>query len=99
VTYLVKLTVDPLPPWAVGTFDGGVYGGRGATALPDDGDGRAGSPLPAVGTASLSIAANGKISGKLLEGGRTWALSASEFSRVERVDRVDGSDEFHAVAI
>ena len=27
VTYLVKLTVDPLPGWAVGTFDGEVEGG------------------------------------------------------------------------
>ena len=30
------------------TFLGWVCGGRGATALPDDGDGRAGSPLPAA---------------------------------------------------
>ena len=87
ITYLVKLTVDPLPAWAVGTFDGEVGNGELGT-----GNGKS-------GTVALTVAANGKISGKILEGGRTWALSASEFSRVERVDRVDGSDEFYATVI
>ena len=76
ITYLVKLTVDPLPAWAAGNFDG-----------PVDGD---------AGTVSLTIAASGKISGKILEGGQTWALSAANFSRV---DRVEESDVFYATVI
>ena len=65
ITYLVKLTVDPLPDWAVGSFDG-----------PVDGD---------AGTVSLTVAASGKISGKMLEGGKTWTLSAGQFNHVEQV--------------
>lgn len=77
-TYQIDTVVDALPVWAVGTFAGGVY----------DGDGRAGSPLPAAsGTVSLAIAANGKISGKLLEDGLTWTLSAPWFDEA----RLDGS--------
>ena len=63
VTYLVKLTVDPLPAWAVGTFDGEVEDGGIVQAF--------------------TVATSGKISGKVLEGGRTWALSAPNFSRAE----------------
>ena len=76
-TYEIALTVDPLPEWAVGNFDGAVG------ALPN-------------GTVALTVAASGKISGKILEGGRTWSLSASSFSRAERVE-----DEvvFHATVI
>ena len=63
VTYLVKLTVDPLPTWAVGTFDGEVEDGGIVQAF--------------------TVATSGKISGKVLEGGMTWALSAPNFSRAE----------------
>ena len=79
ITYLVKLTVDPLPAWAVGSFDG-----------PVDGD---------AGTVSLTIAASGKISGKILEGGRTWTLSAGQFNHVEHVEQVGGSDVFYAAVV
>ena len=68
--YQIDAVVDPLPAWAAGTF-GGECGEPGGEA-------------PA-GTATLTIAANGKISGKVLEGGRTWSLSAGELSRAEHV--------------
>ena len=63
VTYLVKLTVDPLPAWAVGTFDGEVESGGIVQAF--------------------TVATSGKIGGKMLNGGTTWALSASSFDMVE----------------
>ena len=63
VTYLVKLTVGPLPAWAVGTFDGEVEGGGIVQAF--------------------TVATSGKISGKILEGGKTWTLSAASFDMVE----------------
>ena len=49
-TYQIDTTVDALPAWAVGTFAGGMSGGRGATALPDDGDD--GGALPDDGDGS-----------------------------------------------
>jgi hypothetical protein len=79
-TYEIALTVDALPAWAVGSFDGAVG------AQPN-------------GTVALTIAASGKISGKILEGGRTWSLSAGEFSRVERVEHVEDGVVFHATVI
>ncbi len=79
-TYEIALTVDPLPEWAVGNFDGAVG------ALPN-------------GTVALTVAASGKISGKILEGGKTWTLSASSFSRVERVEHVEDGVVFHATVI
>ena len=36
-----------------------------------------------VGAVSLTVSSAGKISGKILEGGKTWTLSAASFSRVE----------------
>ena len=79
-TFAVNLYIDPLPAWAVGTFDGSVSDGGESVGVVQ----------------SFTVATSGKISGKLLEGGKTWALSASEFSRV---DRVEGSDEFYATVI
>ena len=84
VTYLVKLTVDPLPDWAVGDFNGECRMENGESE---------------VGTVSLTIAASGKISGKILEGGKTWTLSAANFSRVESVEDVEGSSVFYATVI
>ena len=69
-TYEIALTVDPLPNWAVGNFDGAV----GA---------------PPNGTVALTIATSGKISGKILEGGRTWSLSAAAFSRAEVLEPLE----------
>jgi hypothetical protein len=71
ITYLVKLTVDPLPAWAVGTFDGEVGNGELGT-----GNGKS-------GTVALTVAANGKISGKVLADGLTWSLAATSFDAVD----------------
>lgn len=66
-TFAIDLFVDALPAWAVGSFDGLAWGGGGVAG--DVG----------LGTVSLAVAANGKVSGKLLEGGRTWVLAATSF--------------------
>ncbi len=82
-TYEIALTVDPLPAWAVGNFDG--HAGR--VTLPN-------------GTVALTVAANGKISGKILEGGRTWTLAAESFSRADgSLESEVGSLQFHATVI
>ena len=79
-TYEIALTVDPLPEWAVGNFDGAVG------ALPN-------------GTVSLTIATSGKISGKILEGGKTWSLSASSFDEALSPKSEVGSPVFTATVI
>ena len=71
IIYLVKLTVDSLPAWAVGTFDGEVGNGELGT-----GNGKS-------GTVALTVAANGKISGKVLADGLTWSLAATSFDAVD----------------
>ena len=64
VPYKLAIVVAARPQWATGTFNGAMFDG--------------GRPVGLVST--LSIAANGKISGKLLTGGKTWTLSAASFS-------------------
>ncbi len=100
-TFAINLYIDPLPAWAVGTFDGAVrsYPSGLAATSPVSGE-------EPCGTVSLAVDAKGKISGKMLRDDGTWTLSAGEFSRVERVERVDGSPEseaeslvFHATVI
>ena len=39
------------------------------------------------GVVTLTVAASGKISGKLLDGGRTWTLSAAAFDGVDGLGR------------
>ncbi len=75
-TYAFNWTIKPLPDWAVGTFDGvvGMFYGKGANSLK-------GEPLGLV--QSLTVGANGKISGKLLESGKTWTLAAVSFADVD----------------
>ena len=95
VTYVIALTVDALPTWAVGNFHGAVSGGSQLAATETG----AINCAPPVGTVSLTVSAAGKISGKMLEGGKTWTLSAGEFSRVERVEHVEDGLVFHAAVI
>ena len=85
VTYLVKLTVDPLPAWAVGAFEGAVEEGTGngesafaeasaaALALAD-------KSADKRGTATLTIAATGKIAGKFSLGGTNWTFKADSYA-------------------
>ncbi len=67
--YAFDWTILPLPEWAVGTFDGYVAGTRDA--------------CPYQGLVTLTVAANGKISGKVLKDGLTWTLAATSFDAVE----------------
>ena len=69
--YAFDWTILPLPTWAVGTFDG---------LVSDDADVTSAS-LPS-GTVTMTIASNGKISGKMLKGDKTWTMSASAFNAV-----------------
>ena len=81
----ITLNVEALPAWAVGTFDGAVF---------------AGDSVEASGIVqAFTVAANGKISGNILEGGRTWTLSAGQFNHVEHVEQVGGSDVFYAAVV
>lgn len=81
----ITLNVQSLPQWAYGTFNGVM---RGGTAWPFQ------------GLVSMTVAANGKMSGKLLTDdgakGVTWALSAPSFASV-----VQGSENpvFLATAV
>ena len=63
----VTIEIRALPTAAVGSFSGAVTDGGGATTLP-------------VGRVTLNVTSAGKISGKVYEGGRTWTLSAANFS-------------------
>ena len=72
----ITLNVEELPLWAQGTFTGYVAGTRDA--------------CPCRGFASMTIAANGKISGKIALDGTNWTFSAASFSCVEYVERVEG---------
>lgn len=84
----ITLNVEALPDWVVGTFDGseissGAFGDR---ALP-------------CGLVKMTVAANGKISGKVIDADGTWALSAAAFDSVE--GPVSNVEEllFHATVI
>ncbi|MCX6986458.1 MAG: Ig domain-containing protein, partial [Lentisphaerae bacterium] len=56
------ITVEPLPAWAYGTFNGYI-------------DGRENS-----GTASMTVTSLGKITGKLVVWGETYAFSAASYA-------------------
>ena len=43
-----------------------------------------------LGSATMTVAANGKASGKIALEGTNWTFSASSYSRVDRVERVEG---------
>ena len=45
------------------------------------------------GFATMTVAANGKVSGKIALEGTNWTFKAESFSRVEHVERVGGGDE------
>ena len=84
----ITLNVEALPDWVFGTFDGSVIvgGAPGDRALP-------------CGLVAMTVAANGKISGKVIDADGTWALSAAAFDSVE--GPVSNVEElvFHATVI
>ena len=63
--------VEALPAWAQGTFDGAEEWGTGNGEV--------------AGLVTLTVGANGKISGKVNDADGTWTLAAAAFSSVERL--------------
>ena len=87
----ITLNVEALPTWATGTFTGYVAGTRDACPYQDGDDELNGrDACPYHGSATMTAAASGKISGKVALDGTNWTFSAASFSRVEHVERVDG---------
>ena len=82
-TFAINLYIDPLPAWAVGTFDGSVS--------------EVGEPVGIV--QAFTIAANGKISGKVLGSGLTWSLAATSFDAAEGPKSEVESPVFYATVI
>ena len=73
----ITLTTEALPLWATGTFAGEVsFCERQPPYLPLD---------VADGIATLTIGANGKVSGKVTICGTNWTFSAASCSGVERL--------------
>jgi hypothetical protein len=77
VVYEIDVTVDALPEWAVGTFDGCVWSYPSGLAATSPASGEELS-----GAVTMTVAANGKISGKLIDADGTWTLSAAWFDGV-----------------
>ena len=68
-TYQIDMIVDALPAWAAGNFDGPAW------AREDEN-------LTTNGIVALTVAANGKISGKMSAKGQTWTLAANSYDSV-----------------
>ena len=75
----ITLNVEALPTWAQGTFAGRV---SAISSKP---------PYQEYGSASMTVAANGKISGKIALLGTNWTFKADSVGRVEHVERVEES--------
>ena len=77
----ITLVAEALPEWAQGTFAGYVktFGGE-----PDYED--------AYGSATMTVTANGKVSGKIALGGTNWTFSAASYAAS------DGGDCFEVAA-
>ena len=66
----ITLNVEALPEWAVGTFDGGLLStGNDVLGLVQ----------------GLAVTANGKVSGKLINGDGTWTLAAASFDAYDAI--------------
>ena len=113
-TAMVTLTIEvaALDEWAQGTFNGvvaAVVEGRRkkevgrSVELATIYEGRSvkerRSVEEVVGLVTFTVDAKGKISGKILEGGKTWSLSAVSFSRVEHVERVGNGLAYYATVV
>ena len=83
-TFVLRITVDPLPDWSVGTFTGFVLGTENGN----------------LGSATMTVAANGKVSGKIALDGTNWTFSAASYAVVEcpSSDVADASFVVEAVA-
>ena len=77
----ITLATEALPAWAQGTFAG--Y----ARALDGEPSG-----VEAHGLATMTVSANGKVSGKIALGGTNWTFSAASYAAS------DGGDRFEVAA-
>ena len=94
-TYINYWYVEPLPDWAVGTFDGAVLGNMDIKATKE-----VFFPEPTVeGIFSMTVAANGKISGKYQMDGKSWTVSAPSFFESYVPWRSSPEPEFYAMLI
>ncbi len=75
--------VGSLPLWAQGTFNGQVYISRYDPATKTKGTDLPGEMITYPGTASLSVTAQGKITGKLICGGATYPIAAASYFPME----------------
>ena len=78
-TLQVGIDVAALDEWAHGSFYGSVKCKVESGELEEDVD----------GLVTLTVDAKGKIGGKILEGGKTWSLSAPSFSRVGPLENLE----------
>ena len=92
VSYKLAIVVEPMPTWATGAFEGRrkKVEGRSEEGRSEEG---------INGLVSLTVAASGKISGKMMADGLTWTLSATSFTDVERSSADVESPTFHASVI
>ena len=74
----ITLSVAALPDWATGAFTGYVTGMQDAHTYH--------------GSATMTISANGKISGKIALDGTKWTFSAASYAAVESPSSVTPSD-------
>ena len=81
----IDLIVMPLPDWAQGTFSGVVD-------VYDDGG------VASYGIATMSVAANGKISGKMVLAGTNWTFGASGYDWKYSNSYMEDSDEYSFVS-
>ena len=88
-TLQVGIDVAALDEWAQGTFNGGVEKG-----IRNNEEG-----VSVEGLVTLTVDAKGKIGGKILEGGKTWTLSAPSFSRVGPLENLEPSLVYYATVV
>ena len=72
-TATITLKTEALPTWATGTFTGSVKCRVESGELEEE-----------VGLATMTVAANGKISGKIALDGTNWTFSAASYAAVRR---------------
>lgn len=66
VEYAMAITVEALPAWAVGNFEG--YAGASDTSC--------------AGPVSMSVSSSGKISGKVALGGTNWTFKSDSYASI-----------------
>ena len=72
-TATITLKTEALPTWATGTFTGSVKCRVESGELEEE-----------VGLATMTVAANGKVSGKVSLDGTNWTFSAASYAAVRR---------------